>query len=81
MEQKKDEQRIMHAFKLNDREELRIVLGKYKGRSFLDQRIYFKPTGSEEFRPTKDALRLSPTFCPELKKGLEKAEEELREIT
>jgi hypothetical protein len=66
--------KIVHAIKITEREELRIVLGKYKGRPFLDQRIYFKPTGSNEFKPTKEALRLRPDFCPELKIGMAKAE-------
>ena len=76
MEQKNEEQ-VIYAFKINDNQEVRIRLGKYKGRSFLDQRIFFKPADKDEFQPSKDALRLHPDFCPELRMGLEKAEEKL----
>ena len=69
------EQQVVHSFKINNREEVRIVLGQYKGRPYLDQRIYFQSNGKGEFRPSKDALRLSPAHCSELKKGMTRAEE------
>lgn len=69
------EQQLVHSFKINNREEVRITLGQYKGRPYLDQRVYFQSNGNGEFRPSKDALRLSPAHCSELKKGMARAEE------
>jgi len=69
--------KIIHKFKLSDREEVRIRIGEYKGKAFLDQRVFFKPDGEENFRPSKDALRLNPKFYPELKKGIELVEDNL----
>jgi len=69
--------KLVHSFKLSEKEEVRIRLGEYNGRRYVDQRVYFKPKDSEEYKPSKTALRLPPECCKELATGLSKAVETL----
>jgi len=77
MNQENQEQNVIHSFKLSEREEVRILLGKYKGKAYIDQRVYFKSKDSEDYKPSKTALRLPPDCCKELSTGLSKAAETL----
>jgi hypothetical protein len=45
---------------------------EYKDRSYLDIRIWFLPSGGNEYHPTKKGLTLSVEYLSELKKGLER---------
>ena len=69
--------KLVHSFKLSEKEEVRIRLGEYNGRPYVDQRVYFKSKDSEEYKPSKTALRLPPECCKELATGLSKAVETL----
>lgn len=67
-------EKIVHSFRRNNDEEVRITLRKYKERVYLDQRIFFEAQG--EFHHTKKGLTLSAEFLPELKRGIDKAVKE-----
>ena len=73
----KQEDKLIHSFKLSEKEELRIRLGEYNGHRYIDQRVYFKSKDGEEYKPSKTALRLPPECCKELATGLSKAVETL----
>jgi len=72
------EGKTIHTFKLNDHEELHIAIGEFKGKNFLDQRVYFKPEGEDRFVPSKRGLRFNPEFCTHLKEGFQKVEEAMK---
>lgn len=71
------ENQIVHSFKKKETEEVSLALREFKGKPYVDLRIYFKPRGSEEFKPSKKGIMLSTEFLPQLKAAFEKAEEAL----
>ena len=68
---------IVHSFRKNESEEVRICLREYKDRSYVDLRIFFEETETGEFKPTKKGLTLDVAFLTELKRGIEKAEQKV----
>lgn len=69
---------IVHSFPKSEDEEVRIGLQKYKGRYYIDLRVWFQDeTGT--FKPSKKGISVSVERFPELRKGLEKLLEGLSE--
>ncbi|MBI3030495.1 MAG: transcriptional coactivator p15/PC4 family protein [Candidatus Rokubacteria bacterium] len=50
-------------------EEIRVSLREYKGHSFIDIRVYWKPPEGEP-GPTKKGVTLNPDLFPALKKAV-----------
>ena len=71
------EKQIVHSFKRSETEQVSLALREFKGKPYVDLRIYFKPRGSDEFMPSKKGITLSTEFIPQLKAAFEKAEEAL----
>ena len=67
-----EEGRIVYRFQKNPEEEIRFTVKEYKGRSYLNMRLWFLPSGGSEYFPTKKGLSLSLDYLPELMKGLER---------
>lgn len=67
-------EKIVHSFRKNDVEEVRVTLRQYKERVYVDIRIFFESQG--QFLPRNKGLTLSAEFLPELKRGIEKAVKE-----
>ncbi|MBI5410077.1 MAG: transcriptional coactivator p15/PC4 family protein [Nitrospirae bacterium] len=67
------EETIVHTFQKSESEEGRISLRNYKGKTYVDLRVFFKPKGEETFKPTKKGLTLDVRFLGELLSGIEKA--------
>ena len=67
----------IYRFEKNSFEEVRISLTEFKGKELIDIRVYFKPDGEEEMKPTKKGITISLDKFPELKKGLLALEKEL----
>lgn len=63
------EDQIVGAFKKSETEEVRLTLRNFKGKDYLDLRVYFCAEGMEGFKPTKKGLTLAAELAP----GLEKA--------
>lgn len=68
---------IVHSFRKNESEEVRICLREYKGRTYVDLRIFYEAVDSGEYRPTKRGFTLDAAFLMELKRGIEKAEQKV----
>lgn len=61
----------MYAIKKNDTEEIRIEKKEYKGREYIDIRIYFKAEDSDSMIPSKKGITINPNQLGELAKGLQ----------
>jgi hypothetical protein len=66
-----DERELIHSFDRSATEQVQISLSTYKGKTYVDFRIYYK--GSDgEYRPTKKGITVSPTQLPELGEAIRK---------
>jgi hypothetical protein len=68
----------LHSFSKNALEEVRASLTQYKGKQYVDLRVYYKAE-DDEFRPTKKGLTLAPDLLPELEQALQKLKEAVGE--
>lgn len=71
---------LVHSFQKNESEEVRFSLREYKNRHYLDLRLFFQPQDRPEMAPSKKGITLAVEFLPELKRGLLKLEEEVRQV-
>jgi hypothetical protein len=67
-------QEVVHVFKKGQDEEVQVSIGEFKNRKYVDFRIYFPGEDGTKF-PTKRGLTLAAELLPELKKGLQAAEQ------
>ncbi len=65
------EDQIVSSFKKSETEEVRLTQREYKGKSYLDLRLFFRAEGMEEFRPTRKGLTLPVELAPELEKAFQ----------
>jgi hypothetical protein len=63
--------RIIDSFKRNATEEVRATLRTYRGKQYLDVRIYYLDDAGE-FKPTKKGINLSVELLGELTKMIDK---------
>lgn len=68
-----EEQEVVHSFSKGNDEEVRFSVREYKGRQYMDLRLWFLPAEGGDLRPTKKGITLALEYLPELKKGLEKS--------
>ncbi len=72
------EPQIVHSFPKNPLEEVRSSVTYYKGKQYVDIRIYYKGDDGE-FHPSKKGVTLSVELFPELEAGMQKLKEALGE--
>lgn len=72
----KDEARVVHSFPKNPLEEVRASVTVYKGKQYLDLRVYYKGD-DDEYRPSKKGLTLALDLFQELEKAVMKLKEEI----
>ena len=68
------EQEFIHSFPKNAEEEVKLSIREYKGRRYLDLRIWYLAKEGE-YHPTKKGVTLGLEFLPEVVRGLEKVAE------
>ena len=66
-----DERELIHSFERSATEQVQISLSKYKGKTYVDLRIYYKASDGE-YRPTKKGITVSPAQLPELGEAIRK---------
>jgi hypothetical protein len=60
-----------YSFKRNENEEVRIALREYKGKEYVDIRIFFKSEdGKGQLIPSKKGVTVSKEQHNDLRKGL-----------
>lgn len=68
------EAQIVHTFPKNPLEEVRASLTIYKGKQYVDLRIYYRGDDGE-YHPSKKGLTLSLDLFPELEEAMQKLRE------
>ena len=66
-----DEKELVHSFDKSPTEQIQVSLSEYKGKTYVDLRIYYKANDGE-YRPTKKGITLSPDLLPELGEAVRK---------
>ena len=66
-----DEKELVHSFDKSPTEQIQVRLSEYKGKTYVDLRIYYKASDGE-YRPTKKGITLSPDLLPELGEAVRK---------
>ena len=68
-----EDRKTVHTFQKNALEEVRASISRFRGKEYIDLRVYYKADDGE-YRPSKKGV----TLVPELLKELEEAVKKLR---
>jgi len=72
-----DDRTILHEFKRNAEETLRISLSTFKGRTYVDIRLFYEDTNGE-LATSKKGVTITPELWDEFRIGVARAEETLQ---
>ena len=76
-----EQTQVLYAFPRAKGEEIQISLRKFKGKFYIDLRLWFQAKEDSTLHPTKKGVFFSLERLPELRKGIDrlsKAAEKLR---
>jgi len=73
------EDKVVASFKRNPTEEVRAGIKEFKGRRYIDLRIYYLDD-QNEWKPTRKGISLATDFMPELKTAVDSLEKELKSL-
>jgi hypothetical protein len=73
------EDKVVASFKRNPTEEVRAGIKEFKGRRYIDLRIYYMDDQGE-WKPTRKGISLATDFMPELKNAVDSIEGELKKM-
>ena len=62
----------IHSFTKNDSEEVRLAVRKFKGKYYVDLRIWFQEGEGQTFRPTKKGVFFSVDHLQEFRRGVDR---------
>lgn len=72
-----DDRKVLHEFKRNAEDTLRVSLSNFRGKTYVDIRLFFEdPNG--ELQPTKKGVTVTPELWDEFRTGIAAAEAELQ---
>jgi hypothetical protein len=74
-----DEGKMLATISRSDTEQLQIAVKEFKGRKYLDLRIFYTTDNGETWLPTKKGVTCSPDNLETLKTAIEEAQKELAE--
>lgn len=60
----------IYSFTKNPGEEVQMALKRYKGRYYVDLRLWFQKEGEETYKPTKKGLFIGAEHLPKIKEGV-----------
>ncbi len=69
-----DESILVHSFMKNALEEIRVSVSTYKGKKYVDLRVYYQDDNGE-YKPSKKGIAISPELLPELENSIGKLKE------
>lgn len=69
-----DETILIHSFMKNALEEVRVSVSTFKGKKYVDFRVYYQDD-SGEYKPSKKGIAISPELLPELENAIGKLKE------
>lgn len=61
-------------------EEIQVQINEYKGKKYLDLRIFYTTDGGNSWLPTKKGVAVYPENLELLKEAIEKAQSELESV-
>jgi hypothetical protein len=73
------EDKVVASFKRNPTEEVRAGIKEFKGRRYIDLRIYYMDDQGE-WKPTRKGISLATDFMPELRNAVDNIEKELKSM-
>ena len=73
-----DDRKVLHEFKRNAEETLRISLSTFKGRTYVVIRLFYEDADGE-LAPTKKGVTDTPELWDEFRSGIAAAEVALQE--
>lgn len=68
--------KILATIECSDTEQLQISISEYKGKSYLNMRIFYTTDGGETWLPTKKGVTFTPDQLDLLSEAVEEAKEE-----
>jgi hypothetical protein len=71
------ERTLLGLIERNATEELQIAINEYKGKKYVDLRIYYTTDEGDNWNPTKKGITVPPDKIDDVIEALEKAKEEL----
>lgn len=75
-----DDKKLLATIPRNATEEIQVKLSEYKGRKFLDMRVFYTTDSGKTWLPTKKGIAIYPENLDELKSAIELAQKELEEV-
>ena len=72
-----DDAKMLATIARSATEQLQIAVKTYKGKSYLDLRIFYTTDDGQSWLPTKKGVTVAPDALLTLKDAVEKAAEEL----
>lgn len=61
---------VLHEFQRNTNEKVRISMGSYRDKDYVDIRVFYADEATGNFNPTKKGITLAYELMPQLKAGL-----------
>ncbi len=74
-----DSSKLITAIDRSEREKLHVAVNEYKGRSYVDLRIFYTTDGGENWRPTQKGVTIAPEHLDTLIDAIEEAKKEFME--
>lgn len=68
--------KILATIKRNDTEELQISVSEYKGKSYLNMRIFYTTDEGQTWLPTKKGVTFAPDQLDLLEEAIQEARKE-----
>lgn len=60
-----------HRFSRSESEEIQMALRQYRGKYYVDLRLWFLPKDNPEMRPTKKGISIPASQLTDLKEGIQ----------
>ena len=73
-----DDRKLLHEFKRNVEDTLRVSLSTFRGKVYVDIRLFYEDAAGE-LQPTKKGVTVTPELWDEFRAGIAAAEAELQE--
>ncbi len=74
-----DSSKLIGTIERSEKERVQIAVNEYKGRSYLDLRIFYTTDGGDTWRPTQKGITVAPEHLDTLIDAVEESKKEFME--
>jgi len=74
------ESKLLASISRSATEEIHVQINEYKGKKYLDMRVYYTTDDGLNWSPTKKGVTFPPEKLEEVKKAIEEAQKEFEEL-